>query len=502
MSTYDEIRLVGIGGFGYHGVLAQEREEGQPFHADLTLYVDASKAARTDDLADTVSYADVAKAVQEVIEGEPANLLETVAARIADAALAFGVAKVDVTLHKPQAPVGVPFTDVQVRLTRSAPTGAAAGPAGPGLQELPSPPGADAPPLPAPAPPAPAPPAPAPPAAVAAADLLADNEGVPADARAEDDALDAAPSAPVPVVLGLGGNVGDVRQTMREAVGDLARTAGITVSGVAPLARTAAVTHDNAVAQDDFLNTVVFAETTLSPRDLLSAVQRIEDDHGRVRLGRWGDRTLDIDIVTYGDLSSSAPDLTLPHPHASQRAFVLLPWAQHDPEAVLPGEGGGNVADLAERAPDRCGVRWLALDWLEDGRDPTTEAPAVAEDREPAGEEPAGDGPSAPPAGDGPPAPSAPPVPGPPPVAEWLAAGPEVDQEFDDAPPALPVPPPAELPAHLADPAPVPDELPEPEPHRAQPEENPEGAVEWLPEETPAPPLSAPPQWHRIRRDE
>src|SRR5690625_4684032 len=125
MSTHDEIRLLGIGGYGYHGVLAREREEGQPFHADVTMYLDTAAAARTDDLDQTVSYAAVARAVQEVIEGEPANLIETVAARIADAVLAFGVAKVDVTVHKPQAPVGIPFTDVQVHVSRTAPTGAA-----------------------------------------------------------------------------------------------------------------------------------------------------------------------------------------------------------------------------------------------------------------------------------------------------------------------------------------------------------------------------------------
>src|SRR5699024_5667598 len=91
-------------------------------------------AARTDELGHTADYSAVAKAVVEVIEGEPANLIETLAARIADVALGFGAAKVDVTLHKPQAPLGVPFSDVQVHVSRTAPTGASMAPAGSGEQ--------------------------------------------------------------------------------------------------------------------------------------------------------------------------------------------------------------------------------------------------------------------------------------------------------------------------------------------------------------------------------
>jgi 2-amino-4-hydroxy-6-hydroxymethyldihydropteridine diphosphokinase len=90
--------------------------------------------------------------------------------------------------------------------------------------------------------------------------------------------------------------------------------------------------------------------TALSPHALLSALQDIEQGHGRQRLERWGDRTLDIDIVAYGDEVSSDDRLTLPHPRAHERAFVLVPWLQADPLAVLPGRG--RVSDLLPATTD------------------------------------------------------------------------------------------------------------------------------------------------------
>jgi 2-amino-4-hydroxy-6-hydroxymethyldihydropteridine diphosphokinase len=84
----------------------------------------------------------------------------------------------------------------------------------------------------------------------------------------------------------------------------------------------------------------------LKPGELLDAVRQIEMAHGRIRLERWGSRTLDIDIITYGNLIKSGKRLELPHPRAFQRSFVVVPWALMNPSAVLPGHG--KVADLAE----------------------------------------------------------------------------------------------------------------------------------------------------------
>ena len=174
------------------------------------------------------------------------------------------------------------------------------------------------------------------------------------------DQLDEPPGAPVDVVLALGSNQGPSQEILRHAVSTLATTPAFEVDAVAPLARTAAV---GGPPQPDFLNTVVLGRTTLSPRALLHACQALEAEAGRVPNERWGPRTLDVDIIVYGTTLAVADDLELPHPRAHQRAFVLEPWAQLAPDAVLPGLGGGPVAALAGTAPDREGIRWLALDW-------------------------------------------------------------------------------------------------------------------------------------------
>ncbi len=157
-----------------------------------------------------------------------------------------------------------------------------------------------------------------------------------------------------------------MRATLRQAVHDLDAVEGIAITAVSPLARTAAVGPE----QDDYLNAVVLGWTTLSPRELLAATSAVEDAHGRIREQRWGPRTLDLDIVAIEGVVSTDPVLELPHPRAHERAFVLVPWAQADPDAVLPGPDGGLVAALAETAPDRAGIRWLALDWFDAPEEP------------------------------------------------------------------------------------------------------------------------------------
>lgn len=162
-----------------------------------------------------------------------------------------------------------------------------------------------------------------------------------------DPALGRAPERPVTAVLALGANLGDQATTLSRAVEDLRGTAGIHLTGVSPTARTAPV--GGPPDQPDYLNLVVRVETGLSAQDLLTAVQGIELAHHRTREVRWGPRTLDIDVITYGDLTSDDPVLTLPHPRAHARAFVLAPWSWLDPDAELSGRP---VADLAARADD------------------------------------------------------------------------------------------------------------------------------------------------------
>ena len=116
----DRIEILGITGVGYHGVFAQERRDGQEFRVDVTLSTDMRRAAASDDLADTVDYGTIAQAVHAVITGEPVDLIETLAQRIAEECLAAeGVRRVEVAVHKPQAPIPVPFGDVVVRVIRT-----------------------------------------------------------------------------------------------------------------------------------------------------------------------------------------------------------------------------------------------------------------------------------------------------------------------------------------------------------------------------------------------
>jgi len=120
MDFMDEITLTGVRAFGYHGVFAEERREGQEFVVDATLYVSTAQAAESDDVADTVHYGEVAERIVELVGAEPLNLIEGVAARIADDLLALdGVKMVAVTVHKPQAPITVPFADVSVTIRRA-----------------------------------------------------------------------------------------------------------------------------------------------------------------------------------------------------------------------------------------------------------------------------------------------------------------------------------------------------------------------------------------------
>ena len=122
MDFVDEIILTGVRAFGYHGVLPEERRQGQEFVVDATLYLSTAAAAASDDVTDTVHYGDAAERIAAIVAGEPLNLLESVAARIADDLLAYDLVKmVSVTIHKPQAPIPVPFSDVSVTIRRARP---------------------------------------------------------------------------------------------------------------------------------------------------------------------------------------------------------------------------------------------------------------------------------------------------------------------------------------------------------------------------------------------
>lgn len=122
MDNLDEITVTGLRAFGRHGVLGFEREQGQEFVVDVTMSVSTRRAAETDDVADTVHYGEVSERVAAIVGGEPVNLVETLAQRIADDLLSDErVSLAVVTVHKPSAPIAVPFADVSVTIRRGRP---------------------------------------------------------------------------------------------------------------------------------------------------------------------------------------------------------------------------------------------------------------------------------------------------------------------------------------------------------------------------------------------
>ncbi len=148
-------------------------------------------------------------------------------------------------------------------------------------------------------------------------------------------------------VLALGSNLGERNDTLSGAVADLVDPPEVRLLAVSPIVQTKAVGGPS--GQPDFLNMVVTVETSLSPKELLQHCQAVEHKHHRVREVRWGPRTLDVDIIVYGNVTSDDPELTLPHPRAATRAFVLYPWSLIEPAATLNGE---RISDLAARAGD------------------------------------------------------------------------------------------------------------------------------------------------------
>jgi 2-amino-4-hydroxy-6-hydroxymethyldihydropteridine diphosphokinase len=141
-------------------------------------------------------------------------------------------------------------------------------------------------------------------------------------------------------VLALGSNLGDREGTLAAAVRAIADLPGAELTAVSPVYASDAVKPDGVdLAAPGYLNLVVSVLWAGDPHALLDAVNAIENDHGRTREERWGDRTLDIDLISVGDLRVDDDRLTLPHPRAAERDFVLAPWSDIDPDAELPGRG-------------------------------------------------------------------------------------------------------------------------------------------------------------------
>jgi 2-amino-4-hydroxy-6-hydroxymethyldihydropteridine diphosphokinase len=148
-------------------------------------------------------------------------------------------------------------------------------------------------------------------------------------------------------VIAFGANLGERETTIASALTELDAHEAIDVVQVSPLLETVAVRADGPDASHpSYLNGVAIVETSLTPHAVLAVLLDIESAHGRVRAERWGDRTLDLDLIVHGEHVEDG-NLVVPHPRAHERRFVLEPWLDIDPDAVIPGRG--RVSELLER---------------------------------------------------------------------------------------------------------------------------------------------------------
>lgn len=385
-SPLDVITLRGLHVEAAHGVFDFEHDAPQPFIVDCALWVDTSASSSSDDIADTVSYALVADEITSIVSGPSVKLIETLGNAIARRLLRLAhVLGVEVTVHKPQAPLEQPFVDVSVTVRRgqvplAVPSSASSSPdvsasagvsdsardrsfideAGhPGsvatggdmadddrlanLSESASVVDTDS-------------SSPRPSALVPV--LALDSEVDEVSDQGED-----CPASPVRVVLALGGNIGDVPSTFASAIEALIDDARFDVVNVSPILRTLPVLNENQEPQSDYWNAVVLVDTDLTPREVLDVAHELEDAAGRERSEHWGARTLDIDIVDYAGISYDDGVLVLPHIRAHSRAFVLAPWLMADSSAQLDGV---EVEKLFNDASDKDGIIDAVEDWLMD----------------------------------------------------------------------------------------------------------------------------------------
>ncbi|MDE7163302.1 MAG: 2-amino-4-hydroxy-6-hydroxymethyldihydropteridine diphosphokinase [Clostridia bacterium] len=251
-----------------HGVLPQEKTNPQPFVFDISIDCDTLSAAKSDDVNDTVNYAEVCETVTAFCKQNSFNLIERLAYGAAFT-IVEKYAKIkaaEVTVHKPQAPVGLPFSDISVT------------------------------------------------------------------ARVERNK----------VVLSLGSSEGDRKATLDGAVKEISALRGVKLLKTSDYIKTEPY---GGAAQNEFLNCAVLTECLISPRDLLNAVHAIEAKFGRKREVRWGDRTLDIDIIFFGNKVIAEEGLSIPHPDYKSRDFVLTPLKQIAPDFVCPVTGK-RVSDM------------------------------------------------------------------------------------------------------------------------------------------------------------
>jgi len=254
----DKIRIDGLELFANHGVLEAEKQLEQKFIVSADLYLDLRGAGTTDDLAQTVDYAEVCAGILKTATEERVQLIETCAEKIAFYILHTYplVRSVSVTVEKPWAPIGQSVRTLSVQIERKWSR----------------------------------------------------------------------------IYLGLGANMGDPKTALDSAIERMGCET-LRVRRCSSYYETKPISD---IPQDDYLNCVLEAETTLTPRELMAHLLQIESSLGRERFERWGPRTIDIDVLSYDDVVSDDKDIILPHPRMEERLFVLVPFCELNPYFVHP----------------------------------------------------------------------------------------------------------------------------------------------------------------------
>lgn len=333
-----------------HGVYEYERQTKQLFLVDIVANLSTLRAAATDDLKETLNYGQLAEETMAIMTGSPVMLIETLAERIAGQVLTHPIVEsVEVTVHKPNAPIQHPFEDVAVKILRVR---------GGSKDNV-----------------------------TTSIPRVAITAGTPEEIRAARTtgvisrmagggsvSWRANLSQAERVVLSLGGNLGDVPLNLSRAVALLMEIPGFQIDAVSPLVSTRAVLAPGQGSMPNYGNIVVLGRTALEPRELLAHTQNIEDNFGRDRSQVWAARQVDIDLVAVGEQQINTPDLVLPHPRAAVRAFVLYPWYLVEPNAQLQGMP---IAQLLEVAPDRDGILEVQENWLREPGGQMAEASGI-----------------------------------------------------------------------------------------------------------------------------
>lgn len=252
--TVDRLKI-----FCNHGVYEEEKKNGQNFYVSAVLFLDTYPAGTSDDLSRSVNYAELCHSITKFMQGNRYNLIEAAAENLAAYILAENpaVRALELTVHKPEAPIGFPFENVSVTIYRE-------------WQKA---------------------------------------------------------------YVALGSNIGDCRTFLDNAVEKISENPAVRLLKKSSYILTKPY---GGVEQDDFLNGCVELETYLSPKHLLEFLHTVENEAGRTREVHWGPRTLDLDIILYGDKIINSGFLTVPHCDMQNRMFVLEPLCEIAPYAYNP----------------------------------------------------------------------------------------------------------------------------------------------------------------------